>query len=701
MTDEYLTGPNGTYRLLQRIGAGGMGIVHLALDEDGRTLAVKELHPSLIDDDMLARLEREVTSMHRVSSPYVAEIRDADVRGERPFVATRYVQGRALDRTVKERGPLEGPRLVHVARHLATALQAIHDAGIIHRDLKPSNVMLSEGDPVIIDFGIAQAIDATRLTHTGVVVGTPGYVAPEVVNGGEAEQPADIFAWAATVAYAATGRSPFGTGPAEVVFFRVAGGQSDLHGVPEPLMPVLRAALARDPGARPTAGELAEQLATLRLDAPAEETGGAIGEDTGAAVAAAVAGAAVGLPGDAAEETGDLPESPDTGQSDEVATEPAHDGPPPARLDTESAAWPSPAQSGRPPAAPPSQAPGGPAQAAQWGAAQSAVPPPPAQPHQAPPSQAHPGTGGPSQPQTPAAQASQSQAGQALAGQGQPGQAQAGQAPAGQAPAGQAQVGQGQQGQAQAGQAQVGQALVGQGQPGQGQPSQAQGGQVQAGYGQPGQHVPGVPGQVQYAAHPGYAGQTAPTLPATSHDPQSAPRLGIGLGVLVVAGATALAYVLPVVGVLVAVAALIGLGVRDRIRPYGAQPAGAAFTAMLWRVAAMFAAAGIVAWLFEAGFELVAGPKVRSGQWQTLGDTPTSTILAAFVALAVLLATAVPRWRGPARALAVLVAGGTPTPRYVLIGVCALAIIAALFTPAPSWFPLPLGSSVSLGEVLR
>lgn len=183
-----------------------------------------------------------------------------------------------------------------------------------------------------------------------------------------------------------------------------------------------------------------------------------------------------------------------------------------------------------------------------------------------------------------------------------------------------------------------------------------------------------------------------------------APKLGIGLGVLTVAGASTLTYVLPVLGFLVAVIALLALGARDRIRPYGTQDAGPALIAAIWRVAAAFAGAGLVAWLLEAGMELVAGPKLRSGQWSTLGSVPATTVLAAFVALTVLLACAVPRWRSPARALAVLIAGregAAPVLRYVLIAVCALAIIAALFTPSPSWIPLPLGSSTSLGDVLR
>lgn len=196
--------------------------------------------------------------------------------------------------------------------------------------------------------------------------------------------------------------------------------------------------------------------------------------------------------------------------------------------------------------------------------------------------------------------------------------------------------------------------------------------------------------------------QTTPTQQAGNEGP--APKLGIGLAALAVAGVTALAYVIPVFGFVIAVAGLLALGLRDRIRPYGTQTAGAALTAAVWRVAAAFAGAGAIAWLIEAGLELVAKPKVTTGQWLTLRDAPTSTILAVFVALTVLLACAVPRWRAPSRALAALVTGGggaAPLLRYGLIAISVLAIIAALFAPAPAWLPLPLDSSVGFGEALR
>lgn len=204
------------------------------------------------------------------------------------------------------------------------------------------------------------------------------------------------------------------------------------------------------------------------------------------------------------------------------------------------------------------------------------------------------------------------------------------------------------------------------------------------------------------------AGQVEAALPGgpaagQAGQPAQAHRLGIGLGVLTVAGATALTYVLPTLGVLITLAGLIALGTRDRIRPYGTQPVGGALVAAGWRGGAAIAGAGVVAWLVETVFELVAKPMVTGGQSTGLAAVPATTVLAAFVALAVLLACAVPRWRAPTRALAVLVSagGGTPVLRYVVMAVAALAIVAALFTPAPAWFPLPITASASLGDVLK
>src|SRR5690242_7152917 len=167
----------GAYRLLDRIGEGGMGVVFLARDSRHRTVALKVLRSSVAGDPTARRrLAREVETMQRVRSPFVAEVIDADLVGETPYIVTRYVPGRTLDAVVSESGPLHGVALARLTRGLAEALVAVHAAGVVHRDVKPSNVMLLDGTPVVIDFGIAQGPDATRLTMTGMFMGTPGFL---------------------------------------------------------------------------------------------------------------------------------------------------------------------------------------------------------------------------------------------------------------------------------------------------------------------------------------------------------------------------------------------------------------------------------------------------------------------------------------------------------------------------------------------
>ena len=165
----------GPYRLLDKIGEGGMGVVYLARDAESRPVAVKILGPAVAGDpNARRRLLREVETMRRVRSRYVAEILDADVTGDAPYIVTRYVPGRTLEDVVRTDGPLRGQALDRLAGGLAEAIAAIHAAGVVHRDLKPGNVMLVDGPPVVIDFGIAHVPDSTRLTQTGMVMGTPG-----------------------------------------------------------------------------------------------------------------------------------------------------------------------------------------------------------------------------------------------------------------------------------------------------------------------------------------------------------------------------------------------------------------------------------------------------------------------------------------------------------------------------------------------
>src|SRR4051812_49388458 len=162
----------GPYRPVHRIGEGGMGVVHLALDEQGRAVALKVLRDHVCaDPEARTRLRREVESLRRVRSPHVAEVLDADLDGDRPYLATRFVPGRTLEDHVRAQGPLLVPDVVRVGLVLAEALAAIHGAGVVHRDVKPANVLLLDGDPVLVDFGIAHLVDETRITLTGLVMG--------------------------------------------------------------------------------------------------------------------------------------------------------------------------------------------------------------------------------------------------------------------------------------------------------------------------------------------------------------------------------------------------------------------------------------------------------------------------------------------------------------------------------------------------
>lgn len=251
----------GDYRLLTRLGEGGMGVVHLGQGPDGRRVAVKVLREHVVGDrEARERLAREVSSLSRVTSPRVAEILDADPHAPTPYVVTRYVPGLSLHEHVREEGVLTGGDLLHGALCLAEALQAVHGVGVLHRDVKPSNVLMEGRSPVLIDFGLARLSEDPRLTQTGFLLGTPGYLAPEVLYGDEATTAADVHAWAATVTFAATGRPPYGKGPTMAVLDRVRLGHFDLAGVPDPLAGLLRECLSPEPLDRPTLHEIVPWL---------------------------------------------------------------------------------------------------------------------------------------------------------------------------------------------------------------------------------------------------------------------------------------------------------------------------------------------------------------------------------------------------------------------------------------------------------
>lgn len=254
----------GGYELLARLGEGGMGVVHLARGRNGERVALKVLRPHVVgDEEARQRLAREVSSLSRVRSRRVAEIVDADPWGDIPFVATRYVPGLSVHDFVREEGPVGGDDLLWFADCLAEALEAVHGVGVLHRDIKPSNVLMEGRSPVLIDFGLARVADDPRLTHTGWLLGTPGYLAPEILYGDDATAASDVHSWAATVAFAATGAAPFGRGPSMAIMDRVRRGEHDLTGVDDRIRPVLEECLAPEPGSRPTLTELRGWLAQL------------------------------------------------------------------------------------------------------------------------------------------------------------------------------------------------------------------------------------------------------------------------------------------------------------------------------------------------------------------------------------------------------------------------------------------------------
>lgn len=276
-TPRPATATVGPYRLLAPLGEGGMGVVHLAQGPDGHRVALKVLRPHVVGDaEARARLAREVETLRRVSSPRVAEIVDADPEGPMPYVVTRYVPGLSLYHHVEEEGVLTGRDLHHAMACLADALRAVHAVGVLHRDIKPTNVLMEGRAPVLIDFGLARLADDTRLTQAGWLMGTPGYLAPEILYGDPALPASDVHAWAATLVYGATGRPPYGTGPTMAVLDRVRRGEHDLSGVPEPERGLLTACLAPEPADRPTLTEITGWLAEHEPGGP---HGGAHGGD--------------------------------------------------------------------------------------------------------------------------------------------------------------------------------------------------------------------------------------------------------------------------------------------------------------------------------------------------------------------------------------------------------------------------------------
>lgn len=256
----------GAYRPLSRLGAGGMGVVYLVQDSSGRQLALKLLRPELADDSgFRSRFRREVEAARRVGGICNARYLDADLESDHPYLVTEYVDGGSLLDFVTTHGPLQGDQLIGLAVGLAEALVAMNAVGVIHRDLKPSNVLMAASGPKVVDFGISHAADGTVLTQTGSVVGSPGWMAPEQALGHGTTPAIDVFSWGSTVAFASTGRSPFGEGRPDAILYRVVHETPDLEGIDPRLQRLVTRALEKDPGARPSAENLL--LESVRISA--------------------------------------------------------------------------------------------------------------------------------------------------------------------------------------------------------------------------------------------------------------------------------------------------------------------------------------------------------------------------------------------------------------------------------------------------
>ncbi|MFI9238867.1 serine/threonine-protein kinase [Streptomyces sp. NPDC053079] len=262
----------GAYRLLGKLGAGGMGRVYLARSDRGRTVAVKLVQPELAgQEEFRRRFRQEVRAARQVGGEWTAPVLDADTEAAVPWVATGYIAGPSLRQVVgQDFGPLPERSVRILGAGLARALQAVHAAGIVHRDLKPSNVLITLDGPRVIDFGIARALETVTdggLTRTGAAVGSPGFMSPEQVRGGQVTPKSDIFCLGSVLAYAASGRMPFGTADSGVhaLMFRIAEEEPDLTGVPATLHPLISGFLAKDPDARPTPEEALERTGARDL----------------------------------------------------------------------------------------------------------------------------------------------------------------------------------------------------------------------------------------------------------------------------------------------------------------------------------------------------------------------------------------------------------------------------------------------------
>ncbi|MEU0396901.1 bifunctional serine/threonine-protein kinase/ABC transporter substrate-binding protein [Streptomyces sp. NPDC006208] len=259
----------GRYRMLRRLGAGGMGVVFLARAPGGAFAAVKVVRAVHADgEDFRARFRREIAVARQVDSPWVVPLLDADADAEDPWLATAFVPGPSLSEVLETQGPLSAATVCVLGLRLAEALEAVHRAGLVHRDVKPGNVLLAPDGPRLIDFGIARTPEGTALTSSGVIVGSPGFLSPEQARAraDEIGPPSDVFSLGCLLAFAATGVRPFGSGAAAGMLLRTVYEEPELPGLPDALEPLVRACLDKRPARRPTAAQVRETLDGIAPD---------------------------------------------------------------------------------------------------------------------------------------------------------------------------------------------------------------------------------------------------------------------------------------------------------------------------------------------------------------------------------------------------------------------------------------------------